>query len=106
MLQTVTAFQLAGGLRVGSVRYGSPGFLEVIGWLFPLKTIKDLITENRKINQQRDETRRVDERERDQQAKQHEEAMARESRASELQQQSYELMIAQFRVDADRAVRR
>ena len=31
LLQTVTVFQLAGGPRIGSLRYGSPGFLEVIG---------------------------------------------------------------------------
>ena len=43
LLQTVTAFQLP-GLRLGSVHYGSPGFLDVIGALNPLKTVKDGIT--------------------------------------------------------------
>lgn len=33
LLQAVTAFQLAGGLRLGSLRFGSPGFVEVIGAL-------------------------------------------------------------------------
>lgn len=31
MLQTVTAFRLAGGLRLGSLQYGSPGHLECSG---------------------------------------------------------------------------
>jgi hypothetical protein len=103
LLQTVTAFQLAGGLRLGSLRYGSPGFLEVIGALNPLKTVKDGITENREINRKRDETRRLDERDRGQQAMQHEEAMARESRAGEQQQQSYALEVARLQLQAEAA---
>jgi hypothetical protein len=77
LLQRVTAFRLAGGLRLGSLSYGSPGFVEVIGAFNPLKTVKEGITENREINRRRDETRRLDERVREQQAMQHEEAMAR-----------------------------
>jgi hypothetical protein len=103
LLQTVTAFQLAGGLRLGSLRYGSPGFVEVIGALNPLKTVKDGITENREINRKRDETRRLDEREREQQAIEHEEAMARESRMSDQQQQSQALDAARLRMEAEAA---
>jgi hypothetical protein len=103
LLQTVTAFQLAGGLRLGTIRYGSPGFVEVIGALNPLNTVKDGITENREINRKRDETRRLDEREREQQAMTHEEAMARESRLSEEQRQSYELDAAGLRLEAEAA---
>jgi hypothetical protein len=88
LLQTVTAFQLAGGLRLGSMHYGSPGFLELIGALNPLKTVKDGITENREINRKRDETHRLDEREREQQTMQHAEVMAGESRATEQQRHS------------------
>jgi hypothetical protein len=93
----------AGGLRPGSVSYGSPGFLEVIGALNPLNTVKDGITGNREINRKRDETSRLDERERKQQEMQPEEAMARESRASEQQQHSHELAVAQLRMDAGAA---
>jgi serine phosphatase RsbU (regulator of sigma subunit) len=103
LLQTVTAFQLAGGLRLGSLRYGSLGFLEVIGALNPLKTVKDGITENREINRKRDETRRLDEREREQQAMQHKEATTRESRASEQQQQSHALEVARLQLQAEQA---
>jgi hypothetical protein len=45
LLQTVTAFRLVGGLRFGSLSYESPGFVEVIGALNPLKTVKDGITQ-------------------------------------------------------------
>ncbi len=101
LLQAVTAFRLAGGLRLGSLRYGSPGFVEVIGALNPLKTVKDGITENREINRKRDETRRLDEREREREAMQHEEAMTRESRASERQQQSHALEVARLQLEAE-----
>jgi hypothetical protein len=103
LLQTVTAFDLGGGLRLGSIRYGSPGFLEVIGALNPLNTVKDGITENREINRKRDETRRLDEREREQQAMQHQEAAARESRKSEQQQQTNALEVARLQMDAEAA---
>lgn len=103
LLQTVTAFQLAGGLRLGSLHYGSPGFLEVIGMLNPLKTVKDGITENREINRKRDETRRLDERERAREAMQHEEAMARESLAREQQQETHVLEAARLRMEAEAA---
>lgn len=103
LLRIVTAFQLAGGLRLGSLHYGSPGFVEVIGALNPLKTVKDGITENRDVNRKRDETRRLDEREREKQAMQHREAMTREGRASEQQLQSYELEVARFRLEAETA---
>jgi hypothetical protein len=103
LLQTVTAFDLAGGLRLGSVRYGSPGFLEVIGALNPLNTVKDGITENREINRKRDETRRLDEREREQQAMEHQEAVARESRKSEQEQQANALAVARLQMDAEAA---
>ena len=103
VLETVAAFRLAGGLRLGSVRYGSPGFVEVIGALNPLKTVKDGITENREINLKRDEAHRLDERDRDLQEMQHEEAMARESRASEEQRYSHELAAARLRMDAEAA---
>ena len=75
----------------------------MIGALNPLNTVKDGITENREINRKRDETSRLDERERKQQEMQHKEAMARESRASEQQQQSHELAVAQLRMDAEAA---
>lgn len=77
LLQTAAAFRLAGGLRLGALSYASPGFLEVIGAFNPLKTLKDLITEILEINRKRDETRRFDERERERQAMDHEEAMTR-----------------------------
>lgn len=101
LLQTVTAFRLAGGLRLGSLHYGSPGYLEVIGEFNPLKNFKDVITENRTINLKRDEARRLDERERERQATEHEEAMARERRMSEQQQQSYALEAARIRIAAE-----
>jgi hypothetical protein len=101
LLQAVTAFQLAGGLRLGSLQYGSPGFVEVIGALNPLKTVKDGITENREINRKRDETRRLDEREREQQAMQHKEAMTREGRLSEQQQQSHRVEVARLQLEAE-----
>jgi hypothetical protein len=103
LLQAVTAFRLAGGLRLGSLRYGSPGFVEVIGALNPLKTVKDGITENREINRKRDETRRLDERQREQQAMHHEEAMTRESRMSEQQQQNHALEVARLQLEAESA---
>jgi hypothetical protein len=103
LLQTVTAFQLGGGLRLGSLRYGSPGFLQVIGDLNPLKTVKDSVTENREINRKRDETRRLDEREREQQADKHEEVMTRESRASEQQQQAHVIEVARLQLEAEAA---
>ena len=99
----MTAFQLGGGLRVGAIHYGSPGFVEVIGALNPLKTVKDGITENREINRKRDETRRLDEREREQQAMGHQEEMARESRVSQQQQQSHALDAARLRMEAEAA---
>jgi hypothetical protein len=77
LLQTVTAFELGGGLRLGSIHYGSPGWLTVIGSLNPLKTVADGITDNRKINAGRDEVRRSDEREREQQRRDHELQVAR-----------------------------
>jgi WD40 repeat protein len=101
LLQLVIAFRLAGGLRLGSLRYGSPGFMDVIGALNPLKTVKDGITENREINRKRDEARRLDEREREKQAMRHEEAMTRESRASEQQQQRHALEVAQLQLEAE-----
>lgn len=103
LLQTVTAFQLAGGLRLGSLQYGSPGYVEVIGALNPLKNVKDGITENREINRKRDETRRLDEREREQHTMQHQEAMARESRLSEKQQQNHAIEAARLRMEAETA---
>jgi hypothetical protein len=103
LIRAVTAFQLVGGLRLGSLRYGSPGFVEVIGALNPLKTVKDGITENREINRKRDETHRIDEREREQQEMQHQEAMTRESRASEQQQQSHALKVARLQLEAESA---
>ena len=103
LLQTVTAFQLGGGLRLGSLHYGSPGLVEVIGALNPLKTVKDGITENREINRKRDETHRLDERKREQQAMQHQEVMTRESRMSDQQQQSHALEIARLKLEAETA---
>lgn len=103
LLQTVTAFQLAGGLRLGSVHYASPGWMTFIGAINPLKTVADLITANREINSKRDETRRFDEREREQHAMQHEEAMAQESRATEQQRRQHELRIARLQMDAEQA---
>src|ERR1700678_1800174 len=103
LLQTVTAFQLAGGLRLGSLSYGSPGFIEVIGALNPLKTVKDGITENREINRRRDETHRLDKRERERQAMQHQEVMTRESRASEQQRQSHAVEVARLQLGAEKA---
>ena len=103
LLETVTVFQLAGGLRLGSLHYGSPGFLEVIGALNPLKTVKDGITENREINRKRDKTRRLDEREREQQVMQHQEVMARESREREQQQHTHALEVARLQMEAEAA---
>ena len=101
LLQTVSAFRLAGGLRLGSIRYGSPGFLDVLGALNPLKTVKDGITENREINLRRDEARRLDGREREHQTMRHEEAMTRENRASERQQRDHELRVARLQMEAE-----
>jgi hypothetical protein len=103
LLQVVTAFQLAGGLRLGSLSYGSPGYLDVIGALNPLTTVKDAITENREINRKRDETRRLDEREREQQGMQHEEAMARESSLSEQQRMHHAREVARLQLEAEAA---
>lgn len=103
LLQTVAAFQLGGGLRLGSLRYGSPGFFEVIGVLNPLKIMADGITANREINRKRDETRRLDERERERQAMQHQEAVVRESRANEERQQQHALEIARLQMEAEAA---
>jgi len=103
LLQSVTAFRLAGGLRLGALQYGSPGFVDVLGALNPLNTVKDGITENREINRKRDETRRLDEREREQQTMQHEEAMAREGRRGAEQQQRLALEAARLRIEAEAA---
>jgi hypothetical protein len=102
-LQAVTAFQLGGGLRLGSVHYASPGFLTFIGALNPLKTLTDGITANREINTKRDETRGLDEREREQYAMRHEEAMAQESRWSEQQRQDHDIQVARLQMEAERA---
>lgn len=102
LLQVVTAFQLGGGLRLGSVQYGSPGFLTFIGLLTPLKTITGTITANRDINRKRDEARRLDEREREHDAMSHEEAMTRESRLSEQQRLDYAARMTKLQVEAER----
>lgn len=94
LIQAVTASRLAGGLRLGSICYGSPGWLELIGVFGPLSTVKDGITENREINRKRDEIRRLDERERQQQADRHEEVM-------EQQQQEYALGATRLRIEAE-----
>lgn len=75
----------------------------MLGELNPLKTLKDGITENREINRKRDETHRLHEREREHQVMEHEEAMARESRISEQQQQSYDLEAARIRLEVEKA---
>jgi len=80
LLRAVVAFRLGGGLRVGSIHYGSPGFLEFIGALNPLKTVKDGVTENRDINRKREETKLYDERERQRQSMEHEQALEKERR--------------------------
>jgi hypothetical protein len=100
LLQSVGIF-LGGGLRLGSISYGSPGFLEVIGALNPLKIVKDGITENREINRKRDQTRRLDEREREKQAIQYQKDMAREGRKRDQQQQSYALEAARLQLEAE-----
>ncbi len=101
VIQSVTAFKLGGGLRLASLQYGSPGFLEVIGAINPLKTVKDGITDNREINRKRDEARRLDERKREHQEMQHRETMARESRTYEQQQQQYALEVARLQMQAE-----
>jgi hypothetical protein len=74
LLRAVVAFRLGEGLRVRSIQYSSPGFVEVIGVLNPLKTVKDGITENRDINLKREEARLSDERERQRLSMEHEQA--------------------------------
>lgn len=101
LMQTTSAFLLGGGLRVGSVHYGSPGFIEVIGALNPLKTVKDGITENREINRKRDETARLDERERGKQSMAHDQAMAQERRQYEDMRSKNEIEIAKLRMQAE-----
>ncbi|MGZ3397509.1 MAG: hypothetical protein ACXVB2_25680 [Isosphaeraceae bacterium] len=101
LMQTTTAFLLGGGLRVGSVHYGSPGFIEVIGVLNPLKTVKDGITENREINRKRDETARLDEREREKQSMAHEQSMTQERRQYEDMRSKNEIEIAKLRMQAE-----
>jgi hypothetical protein len=63
--------------------------------------VKDGIAENREINRKRDETRRLDEREHEQQAMRHQEVMACESRESEEQQQSHALEAAKLQMEAE-----
>lgn len=65
--------------------------------------MKDGIAENRVINRKRDETRRLDEREHEQQAMPHQEVMACESRESEEQQQSHALEAAKLQMEAEAA---
>ena len=103
LIQTATAFHLAGGLRIAAIHYGSPGFLEVIGALNPLKTVKDGITENREINRKRDRARQIDERKRERQVMHHEEATAREIRESERERQQHDLEIAMFKLKVEQA---
>ena len=74
---TVAAFRLGGGLQVGSLHYGSPGFFEFIGSLNPLKIVADFITKNREINRKRQETKLFDERERQRQSDEYEIEMAK-----------------------------
>jgi hypothetical protein len=103
LLQAVRAFRLAGGLRVRSLHYTSPGFIEVIGALNPLKTVKDGITENRNINRKRDEARLLDERERQKQSMEHEQSMEEEHRRREEMQHTHEIEIAKLQLEAETA---
>jgi len=103
LIQAVVAFRLAGGLRVRSLHYGSPGFMEVIGALNPLKTLKDGITENRKINSKRDETALFDERVREKQAMAHEQAMEKDLRKQGETQSKHDIEIVKLQLEAEAA---
>jgi len=103
LLDSVVAFRLGGGLQVGSLHYGSPGLVEVIGAANPLKTVKDGITENRRINLERDEAKLFDERERQRQSDEHVQAMAEGSRQREQVRLTHEREIAKLRIEAEKA---
>jgi hypothetical protein len=103
LIQAAVAFRLGGGLRIRSLQYGSPGFIEVIGALNPLKTLKDGITENRKINSKRDETALFDERVREKQAMAHEQAMEKELRKQGETQSHHEIEIVKLQLEAEAA---
>ena len=99
-MQAVVAFRLGEGLRVQSIHYSSPGFFEFFGALNPLKTVKDGITENRDINRKREETRLFDERERQRQAMEHEQAMEQEHRRNEEMLLTHEREVMKVHIEA------
>jgi hypothetical protein len=101
LLQAVAAFRLGGGLRIRSMHYGSPGYIEVIGALNPLKTVKDGVTENRDINRKREETRLFDERERQRQSMEHEQSMEQERRSTEEMRLAHEREVAKLHLEAE-----
>jgi hypothetical protein len=101
LLDSVVAFRLGGGLQVRSLHYGSPGFIEVIGALNPLSTVKDGITENREINRKREETKLFDERERQRQSDEHEQAMEEKSYQTEEMRLRHEREMAKLRIEAE-----
>jgi tetratricopeptide (TPR) repeat protein len=102
LLDSVVAFRLGGGLQVRSLHYGSPGYVEVIGALNPLQTIKDGITENREINLKREEAELLDERERQRQSDEHEQVMEGESRQTEQMRLEHEREMIKLRIEAEK----
>ena len=103
LINAVVAFRLGGGLRVRSLHYGSPGFVEVIGALNPLKTVKDGITENREINRKREETRLFDERERQRQSGEYEQSIKGENRQTEQMRLAHEREMSKLQIRAEEA---
>ncbi len=101
LLQAVVAFRLGGGLRIRALRYGSPGYIEVIGAVNPLKTVKDGITENRDINRKREETRLFDERERQKLSMEHEQAMEQERRRTEEMRLAHQRELAKLHLEVE-----
>jgi len=97
------ASRLGGGLQIRSIHYSSPGFLELIGAISPLKTLKDGIIENRKINSDRAESRQLDERERQRQSSEHVQAMEKESRLAEEARLAHAQKMAGLQIEADKA---
>ena len=103
LLQAVVAFRLGGGLRIRALHYGSAGFIEVIGALNPLKTVKDGITENREINRKREETRLFDERERKKQSAKHKQTMEQARRREEQMRLDHDREMIKLQIEAEKA---
>jgi hypothetical protein len=99
LTSTVAALRLGGGLQVGSLQYGSPGYIEVIGALNPLNTVEKGITNNREINRKREEMKLSDERERQRQSDEHEQAMDEGSRLREQMRLEHEREMAKLKIE-------